>query len=224
MIFSPRVVAVVHAFGAHDDARIGLELAVRRERHPVLIERGRLGVLAGLKREVGMTHAESPAKAADRTYMIRPVALRFAVAAATVQAAMTCRDTSLSEKGALPRHRAHHKPAGPAKNARFCCAAFRFDAQIRRRRPISRAGTAYAAYKGRCGSCGHRGMSSLDESFRGVSVARRKAGQRPVDSARSVAGRRRCREAASDPTTTATPPFGLPRVAVARQDGISLLR
>ena len=35
------VVPVVHAFGAHDHLRIGLEVAVRRERHPVFVERDR---------------------------------------------------------------------------------------------------------------------------------------------------------------------------------------
>src|SRR6185437_8511313 len=53
------VVVVVHAFGAYDDPRIGLEVAIRRERHPQLVEGNRL--LRGLvaKREFGVAHGRS---------------------------------------------------------------------------------------------------------------------------------------------------------------------
>ena len=54
--FFPAVVPVVHAFGADDELGIRLELAVRRERHPVLVERDRLRLRTIGEREFGMAH------------------------------------------------------------------------------------------------------------------------------------------------------------------------
>src|SRR4029079_1955547 len=54
------VVPVVHAFGAHDQFWIVLEVAVGRERHPVLVERdparSGLVVLRVLNNQFGVTH------------------------------------------------------------------------------------------------------------------------------------------------------------------------
>src|SRR5207244_9076566 len=46
-----------HAFCAHDDLGIGLEVAIRREGHPVLVHRDRPRGERASKREFGVAHA-----------------------------------------------------------------------------------------------------------------------------------------------------------------------
>ena len=56
MILSPRSFQQIHPFRADDHLRIGLEFAVRRERHPVFVERNALRLDLFLDREFGMAH------------------------------------------------------------------------------------------------------------------------------------------------------------------------
>ena len=60
------IVPVVHAFAAHDEARRGLEFAVRRERHPILIERDRLGLRLIVELVFGVAHLRISRKRGGR--------------------------------------------------------------------------------------------------------------------------------------------------------------
>src|SRR5664279_3494898 len=55
------VVPEIHAFGAHDHPGIALEIAIGRERHPVLVERNPLLRRVILDLEFGMAHRVLPA-------------------------------------------------------------------------------------------------------------------------------------------------------------------
>ena len=92
------IVPQPHALGANDHLGIGLELAVRRERHPVLVERKSARRALVLDREFGVAHVWSPrdarmprAQVPGRRYArINPASYTFASRPAAVRLRSTC--------------------------------------------------------------------------------------------------------------------------------------
>ena len=98
------VVPQVHPFRADDHLRIGLEFAVRRERHPVFVERNALRNGLVLDRQFGMAHRGLLALTCARSCFsrTRPQGRKAAAAYARIK----LRIVHLCDPNAAHRHRA----------------------------------------------------------------------------------------------------------------------